>query len=218
MFKVVIIDIDDTLFLTEEATFHLENEVAKSMGFLPMTRKANQKNWGMPLEDAIEDRIPGIDVDEFMKRVGRAVENHVSKGSLDSITKENLKALDTLKKAGKKLAIVTSRSFFETKHLLRKSHPLSKRIEAFYYRDNSDFLKPDPRVFDQVLNKLNVLPEECVYVGDAVSDAIAAKGAKMYFIAVLESGLRTEKDFSGLKVDFFANKFTDIVRYVLGND
>jgi phosphoglycolate phosphatase-like HAD superfamily hydrolase len=55
---------------------------------------------------------------------------------------------------------------------------------------------------------------ECVYVGDAVTDAIAANGAGMHFIAVLESGLRQKEDFKKVRVDFFAKKFSDTVSYL----
>jgi len=215
MFKLVIFDIDDTLCLTEEVAFRGENEVAVSMGFPPMSRETHQKNWGMPLKDAIVDRVPGINVDEFMNRIEKVIEDYVSRGILDSIIKENLGVLDKLKKSGKKLVIVTSRSFAETKHLLHQSHPLSKTVEAFYHRGNLQYLKPDPRVFNQAFTKFGVGAKECVYVGDSINDAIAAKDAGMHFIAVLESGLRTKEDFAGQKVDFFAAKFTDIADYIL---
>lgn len=218
MFKVVLIDIDDTLCLTEETCFNLENEVATGMGFPSMTRITHQKNWGKPLEQAILERIPGVDAGEFMKRVEKIIEDKVYSGALDSISEENLKVLDRLKKSDKKLAIVTSRSFIEAKHLLQDSHPLSNLVDAFYYRDNSEFLKPDPRVFNQAFVKFNVKPVECVYLGDSISDAIAAKGAGMHFIAVLESGLRTKEDFAGQNVDFFADKFTDIIDYILNHN
>jgi len=218
MFKVVIIDVDDTLCLTEEACFNLENEVAVGMGFSPMTRTTHQKSWGVALGDAILDRIPGINADEFMRQVEVAIVDNVSKGLLDNITDENLNVLKVLKKSGKKLAIVTSRSLIEAKHLLQEAHPLSSLVDAFYHKDNLEFLKPDPRVFNQAFAKFNVKPQECVYVGDSISDAVAAKGAGMHFIAVLESGLRTKEDFAGKNVDFFAAKLTDITDYILNHD
>ena len=61
----------------------------------------------------------------------------------------------------------------------------------------------------------NVKPIEVVYVGDSLGDANAAKKAGMHFIAVLESGIRTKNDFKQFPVDFFANKFTDILKYIL---
>ena len=125
--------------------------------------------------------------------------------------------MDKLKKAGRRLAILTSRSFSEIRHLLRKSHPLSSRVEKFYYIDNSEYLKPDPRAFGQILKHFKAKPEESIYVGDAVSDAAAARGAGLSFIAILESGLRTKKDFNKVKVDLFVKKFKDIVPFILQN-
>ena len=215
MIKVVIFDFDDTICLTEEACFILENRVAESMNFPPMTRKTHQKNWGLPLKTAIVERLPGINVDEFIKRQIKFMAETIEKGLLDKIPQENLDVLESIKKGGKKLAILTSRDTNEVKHLLHESHPFNGLIEAFYHRDNSKYHKPDPRVFDEILDKLESRPEESVYVGDAISDAAAAKGAGMHFIAVLESGLRDRKYFAEQEVDFFAPKFVDIIDYLL---
>lgn len=47
MIKAVIFDFDDTICLTEELCFHLENRIAQEMGYKPMTHEAHKKNWGM---------------------------------------------------------------------------------------------------------------------------------------------------------------------------
>lgn len=44
MIKLVIIDFDDTLCLTEKACFKMENYVAQKMGFAPINREAHIKN------------------------------------------------------------------------------------------------------------------------------------------------------------------------------
>lgn len=214
MIKAVIIDFDDTLCMTEEACFVIENIVAQEMGFPPMTRDHHRMNWGKPLGEAIKERIPGIDAPEFMRRIAIYIEKHAGEGILDSVQEKNLKTLDEMIASGKKLAILTSRTYGEVKHLLEEQHPLNKRMEKIYHKDNSDFLKPDPRVFDKILAELAVAPSEAVYIGDAVTDAIAAKEAGLHFIAVMESGLRTKEDFSGKPVDFFANSFTEVVSCV----
>lgn len=215
MIKVVIFDFDDTLCLTEEACFQLENKIAAEMGFSPMTRKIHQKNWGMFLGDAIVERIPGIDPVEFLKKQEAYFGKYMSGSGFDTVSDANLGVLDNLKNAGKKLAILTNRSLAETKHLMHEDHPLTKRLDFFYHKDILDYHKPDPRAFNQALKFFNVKPEEVVYVGDSLGDANAAKKAGMHFIAVLESGIRTKKDFKQFPVDFFANKFTDIPSYIL---
>ena len=105
----------------------------------------------------------------------------------------------------------------EVKHLQEKKHSLSLRIDAFYHKDNSDYLKPNPKVFDKILKKFTVLPSEAVCVGDSLGDALSAKGAKLHFIALLESKLRTKSYFKDVAVDYFALKFKDILDYVMKN-
>ncbi len=41
--------------------------------------------------------------------------------------------------------------------------------------DNSSFCKPDTRYYEEILRKLNVTPEECVMVGNSVSEDMAAE-------------------------------------------
>lgn len=65
MIEAVVIDLDDTLCLTEAACFEMENEVLERMGRLPMPREVHLETWGRPLFEAISDRAPGIDVEAF---------------------------------------------------------------------------------------------------------------------------------------------------------
>ena len=44
--RAVIVDVDDALCLTEEASFHLENEVLVQMGRPPMPRALHLATWG----------------------------------------------------------------------------------------------------------------------------------------------------------------------------
>jgi phosphoglycolate phosphatase len=217
MIKLVLIDFDDTLCLTEEACFNFENSIAEKMGFAPMTRTTHLENWGKPLEEAIIERIPGINVKIFMKWVEKTLPEFINNGEFDVITDINLQTLDTLKERGIKIAIVTSRSLKEAKHLLDETYPLTSRIDAFYHRDNNDYQKPNPKVFDKPLRKFGVQPDEAVYVGDSISDAKSAKGAGLHFIALLESNLRTKEDFNSVSVDYFALQFKEILDYIEEN-
>ncbi len=215
MIKLVAIDFDGTLSMTEEATFLIENKVATQMGHKPMTRSAHKKNWGVDLETAALQRFPGINVEEFIQKLYIAHEEAVAQGVADHVPLRNLNTLDALLSRNIKLALLTSRSIGEAKHLLHNLHPFNSRMEKFYYKENSDFLKPDPRVFIKVLRDFKLQPQEVVYVGDAVSDAVAAKGAGLHFVAVLESGVRVKNDFKGIPVDYFATTFVEAANYIL---
>lgn len=214
MIKLVVIDFDDTLSMTEEACFHLENETASQLGFQPMSRESHLENWGKPVEQAIVERIPGIDPVEFMKQLEIQHQQFIQLGKIDIITEDNLEFLDKVIESGRKLAILTSRSLQEVRHLLEKNHPINSRIEKIYHKDNSEFLKPDPRVFNKVLNDFSINPEEAIYLGDTVGDAVSAKSAGLHFIAVLESGLRKSDDFNSVSVDFFATTLPEAFNYI----
>lgn len=215
MIEAVIVDFDDTLCLTEEASFNLENEILHRMGRQAMSREVHCSTWGQYLYDAIQVRSPGVDADAFWRLMPDVHEEFIESGQIDMVTEDNLETLDRLLEVGKKLMILTSRSQMEIRHMLEPSHSLARRIASFYFKDNMDYCKPDPRAFVVIERDYGLAPSQCVYVGDSPSDAAAAKGAGLHFVASLESGLRSEEDFSAYPVDRFIVRFTDLYNAVL---
>jgi HAD superfamily hydrolase (TIGR01549 family) len=214
MIKAVIIDLDDTLCLTEAACFDMENEVLARLGRKPMTREIHIATWGRPLFEAIEDRSPGVDVAKFKATFEPLIAEYTASGKLDAIPAENYRALDELIAANKLVMLLTSRTHAELKHILEPDHGLAERIKAFYYREVMEYHKPDPRAFAEMLRDNHLQANDCVYVGDSVSDAVAAKEAGLHFVASLESGLRKQEDFAHLPVDVFIQSFPEIVTAV----
>ncbi len=218
MIKAVIIDVDDTLCLTEEASFNLENEVLERMGRKPMARAIHKATWGKPLFEAILERSSGVDVEEFKRLYWLLITEYVETGRLDDIPKQNYEALDRLIEQQKFLMLLTSRTQGELKHMLEPDHLLASRIKSFYHRDNMKYHKPDPRAFEDLLGAHKLRPEECVYVGDSTSDAQASNAAGLLFIASLESGLRQRQDFAAYRVAAFVDVFPDIVEAIAALD
>jgi isopentenyl-diphosphate Delta-isomerase len=210
MIKLVVLDFDDTLALTEEACFYLENLVAGEMGFAPMSRQTHQANWGVPLEKAIIVRFPGIDAAEYMKRSNIKIAELIKLDKFDTVPQANLATLDRIIAKGIVIGILTSRTFGEAKHLLATDHPLAKRIGYFHYKESSQYLKPDPRVFTDILAHYRVKSEETVYVGDSVSDSLCANFAGIHNIISMESGVRQKSDFDKVFVDCFIDQFTGL--------
>lgn len=214
MIEAVVIDLDDTLCLTEATCFEMENEILTKMGRAPMGRDIHVSTWGRPLQEAILLRSPGVDLDEFNKLYAPTINEYTQAGKLDAIPQVNLEALDELIILGKFVMVLTSRTHEELHHLLEPDHLLAERVKAFYYKDNMQFHKPDPRAFDELLRDHSLDPSQAVYVGDSVSDAVAAKEAGLHFIASLESGLRTRTDFGHLPVDAYIGRFPEVVGVV----
>lgn len=214
MIKAVILDLDDTLCMTEQVSFAMENEALRRIGRQPMSRELHTANWGKPLYEAILERSPGIDVTEFRPVFEAVLTEFVSEGKLDDIPVKNLEALQTLDKQGMILEVVTSRTLEEVAHLLEPSHMLQRHIKVFRHRDNTQFHKPDPRVFAYIEAELGLRPEECLYVGDSVGDAAASLGAGLHFVANMESGIRTQADFKDYPDTIFVAEFPDVVDVV----
>jgi len=209
--RAVIVDVDDTLCLTEAASFDLENDVLARMGRPAMTRTVHLKTWGEALLDAMPQRSPGLDLARFAALFPGVHQEYLADGRLDVIPPENLDALDELVAAGRTVLLLTSRAEAEVEHLLAPDHVLAGRVSAGYHQGNTRFRKPDPRAFDELLAETGFHPGECVYVGDSPGDAVAAGGAGMSFIACLQSGVRRLDEFDPGYVTAAVDAFPGIV-------
>jgi phosphoglycolate phosphatase len=215
MIEAVVIDLDDTLCLTEATCFEVENKALIEMGREPMARDIHINTWGRPLFEAISARSPGIDIKTFKTYYHPIVADYTKKGKWLSIPEENYAAMDRLVELDKLILVLTSRTHGEMEDLLEPDHLLASRVKAFYYKDNMQYHKPDPRAFNELLRDNKLTPGSCVYVGDSVSDAIASKEAGLKFIASLESGLRQKSDFKSWQVDKFIYRFPEVVEAVV---
>jgi len=179
-----------------------------------MTRTAHLANWGKPLAEAIVERVPGMTSTRFFEVFPLVMREFVMSGHLDQLSAANAAALDVLKHDGYELYAVTSRHLVELDHLMSPDHKLAGYLAAghIFHRDNSTHLKPDPRAFDGVLQLAQLPSDQCLYVGDSVTDCQAAKGADMQFVACLESGLRSRADFAALTPppDGYIDAFADL--------
>jgi phosphoglycolate phosphatase len=208
--RAVIVDVDDTLCLTEEASFHLENEVLAEMRRPPMTRALHLSTWGEPLLEAMPHRSPGLDLDRFAALFPPMHQRYLAEGRLDVIPPSNLAALDRLVSEGRTIMLLTSRAEAEVRHLLAPDHALATRVTGAYHTGNTRFTKPDPRVFDELLTDTGFKPSQCVYIGDSPGDALAAGGADIPFIACLQSGVRHLNEFDPHYVTAAVDSFPEI--------
>ncbi|MGN9844492.1 HAD family hydrolase [Nonomuraea sp. H19] len=211
MIHAVVIDVDDTLCLTEAVCFELENDVLARIGREPMSRAVHLSTWGQPLLEAMPQRSPGLDLKTFAAVYRVVLREYVAAGRLDVVAPENLQALDDLAAAGRSLMLLTSRTETEMEHLLAPDHVLTGRLTAVYHAGNMRFSKPDARAFDELLAATGLEPRQCLYVGDSPGDAQAANGAGLHFIACMQSGIRQRADFDAHRVDAFIDTFPEMV-------
>ncbi|MFE3003192.1 HAD family hydrolase [Nocardia sp. NPDC059246] len=85
---------------------------------------------------------------------------------------------------GHRVAVVSNNSSAAIEAFMIQ-HDLRGLVRGVYGRDSADLshLKPDPYLLNQAVAGLSVTPEDCVFVGDSVSDVLAAQAAEIACIA-----------------------------------
>ena len=165
---------------------------------------------------------------EYFKRIGTSFENIIIDMGINKnisiIKKEyfknsfkfknNIKAYSGVNKTLMKLqknytlAVITSKKKKNTKFFLKKFFP--KVYFSLICVPTSKFKsKPQPDLFNFAFKKLNIKPNQSVYVGDTFNDFLASKRAKTNFV-LAEYGYNNKNLKSKLKI----KEFSDIIKII----
>jgi len=101
--------------------------------------------------------------------------------------------LETLKKSGLKLALLSNSSIFSTK-MLKENTKLLEHFDFTLFSYDLGLLKPDLKFYNTLIKITNVLPEEILYIGKEKSKDL--KEVKKIGINTI-----TYKDYEQLKKD-----------------
>ncbi|MFC1710859.1 HAD family hydrolase [Nanoarchaeota archaeon] len=193
--KAIIFDMDGVLIASPKYAVKAFNILLGDEG-LHLEKENVPKYLGRSLKDQLrlfkEDYgIKDHDLAEFSKEFGALqlklmTEASVSNGGLKEFLRE-------LKKQGFKIAIATSSADWRAERTL-DILGVKEEFEVIVTSKDVKSHKPNPEVFLKAAEKLNVEPENCVVVEDAVNGIEAAKNAKMKAVALLTE-YQTREDF-----------------------
>lgn len=119
-----------------------------------------------------------------------------------------LAVLQVLKQAGKKVGIVSTKYRYRIMSSFENAG--SFPIDEIVGGEDVNVFKPDPTGLNLMINRLGVLKEEVLYVGDSYIDAETAKNAGVDFAGVL-TGLTDEKTFSKYPNIMIKDSILDII-------
>ncbi|MEK6857435.1 MAG: HAD family hydrolase [Nanoarchaeota archaeon] len=140
---------------------------------------AGCKAFKIPVNDDAIERIVSI----WQKNAMRA-----------KIFPETIEALESLKKKGLKLAIITNSPCFFTAEVI-ESFKLKKYFDEIIYSYDVGIIKTNPRIFDMAAKKLGVSKEELMMVGDSKeTDIYGAEKAEVKAVLVDRNGKRIYKN------------------------
>jgi phosphoglycolate phosphatase len=117
-----------------------------------------------------------------------------------------LETLDHYK--NKKKAIATNKPFEYTQKIIEGLR-VGDRFDLILGGDSTLHLKPHPAIIREVLDRLNILGERAVMVGDGVNDILAARAAGAKSCAV-GYGLGRVEDLLSENPDFFCEQIKDL--------
>ena len=169
--KVLIFDFDDTLGCREKYCYRTFCEILDRVapGLDPWEREMilqqmmiYDQNGTVPrayIRERLLEKF-GIELGEDIQECWNATQwrNTV----LYSDTRE---VLEELKRRGYRLAVLTNGSLEGQSGKLRQSGLLDL-LEEVLISGQTRYKKPDPRIFRQLMDKMGVTPQECVFVGD----------------------------------------------------
>lgn len=195
-FRAVIFDLDGTLLDTIEDLADSMNAALSVLGF--------------PEKTAAECKIlVGDGLDAFIRRAlpPTCAADAAAAGKLKDLVRAEYRArqavktrpypgiremLEELSRRGIPMAILSNKPHDTTRSVVDRQFPDISFVFVFGHRDDVP-AKPDPAGALEIAGRLNLKPEEILYVGDTNTDMRTAKAAGMFAAGVLW-GFRTAEE------------------------
>lgn len=128
------------------------------------------------------------------------------------------KILDTLKKiriGGIQLGIISNADVIDIKYW--NDSPLSELFDLALFSCDVGMVKPETEIYELALMKLNVKPEESIFIGDGGSNELygaQSVGMKTIFTEYLDCKSKDQKELIERYADYHINSFDEILEYI----
>lgn len=208
-----IFDLDGVIVDTAKYHFLAWRNVANSLGF-EFTEKHNELLKGVSRVKSLEIllniggvKLPEEKIQELLLTKNEEYLGYVNKMTADEILPGVNRLLDYLDGNNIKYALGSAS---KNAPLILEKVGLIKRFAALVDGNDVSKAKPDPEVFLIGAKKLNMKPEHCVVVEDAIAGVEAANAANMLSIGIGDEEVLSEanycfKDMTGISSDFLKN-------------
>ena len=137
------------------------------------------------------------------------------KNALLNIPEEITSVLSALKQRNIKLGIISNADVIDCKYW--HNSILFPFFDSTIFSCNVGILKPNRQIYELALHSLNVLPSDCIYIGDGGSNELyGAKsvGMKTIFTESLIVKDSVERNNILKYADYHVDNFIDILNYI----
>lgn len=180
-YKHIAFDLDGTLVHTVPEYRHkVIPQVVSALGGKIKQKHSINKFWFEAGRDAIIKNEFALKPEEFWK-LFRKIDSPENRSANTWAYQDAEPALRSIKKQGKIISIITGAPHWIAQMEIKK---LNGAPHDFYLSiADSEFVeKPDPKSFLFALKKLNITPQETLYIGNSNEDAHFAKNAGVDFL------------------------------------
>ena len=219
--KAVIFDMYETLITEYRGLKYFSHMMAEDLG---VDKIVFAKIWEASEKDRSIGKITFEDIIRTIMNVTNCHDEEAynlvvkkrydtKKSCFEHLHKDMIKLLQKLKDNNIKIGLI-SNCFSEEVIVIRESC-LYKYFDAPILSYEKKLYKPDPEIYKEALKELNVLPQECLYVGDGGHNEL--EGARDIGMTSLQAGWYL-KDFC--KQDYKINGFPclnnplEVINYV----
>ncbi len=210
MIRAVLFDFDGTLIDTNELIFKSYRKAFKKVLNRDIDDEEILKLYGRPLYGSLmEYGEPGEMLYKVYREFNETQHDNLAK-PFDGVCEGVQKISDK----GYKMGIVTSKRM----HLVKRGLDLigiADFFDVIITPDDTQKGKPDPEPILLGCEKLDVLPEETIYVGDSVFDMQAAKSAGTQLCAVKYT-LTNHQNILEFKPEFFVDSIAELAKELRG--
>lgn len=204
MTKAILFDFDGTLIDTNDLIFESYRTAFRAVLNREIEMEEILKLYGRPLRASLEE------YGEAGERIYQIYREFNEKNH-DIIAKPFGGVADGVKiilEKGYKIGIVTSKRLHMVKRGLDKVLGMNDMFDVIVTPDDTTASKPDPEPILCGCEKLRVLPEETVYVGDSIFDMQAGRGAGTKLCAVKYS-ITPHEQLLSFKPEYFVDTISE---------
>jgi HAD superfamily hydrolase (TIGR01549 family) len=184
--KAVLFDLDGVILDSFDAWLIVFNKVRKEHNLKEISPKEfRDKVWGGSVDDDARKYFRNSDVKKIERRYKVLFNENIHKTKLQP---DLLKVIKAIRKKKIKVGIVTNTFSKPTSAALRH-HKIYGLFDAVITPDDAERPKPYPDPVLKICEKMKIMPDEAILVGDTKNDYKAGKSAGCFMI-----GLNTHGD------------------------
>lgn len=208
--KAIIFDMDGLMIDTEGLYFETERELAKSFGKCVKDETLWKMMGRKPIEAIsiyVEDLQLNIDPQEVLKMRDEIFQEKLIR---EVTPMPGLYEILESFRGKLKMAIATG-SPEKFLNIVMDKLKLQKYFDVLQTSDNIVNGKPEPEIYLRTIERIGVLPGECIVLEDSSNGALAGKRAGCYTIAI-PTEYTNAQDFSF--ADYIARDLNDAENYI----